>query len=346
MPSLRNRFDVFMEGRAPKVPAISLELDERLRLLRRHGDFSLAYSTAVQNGLSYFGDSEGYIAFASKMGGHFALGDPVAAPEARQHYIRRFVEAARAPWFVQVGEDTARVLSGMGYRVNRMGIDTRLDLARHDFSGKPNETVRYSERWLFKKGYSIVEDDGSVASLDHVKKLSAEWLAERIVKRWEMRFLNRPFQPEASEGMRRFMLVDPDGQSVALLDFDPLYSGGDIAGYTTSFKRKLVGTTPHAEIGLTKFAVDRFRKEGHRIVTLGLSPLADIKPSGFSESGFWRTMFARAYDSKSVNSRIFNLQGQAAFKRRFHGAEEPTYIAFRKGSVMEMTGLLRLCKAI
>jgi lysylphosphatidylglycerol synthetase-like protein (DUF2156 family) len=346
MPSLRNRFDVFMEGRAAKVPTLDLALEDRLRLLRRHGDFSLAYSTAIQNGLSYFGDDNGYVAFASKMGGHFALGDPVAAPEDRADYIRRFVAAAGTPWFVQVGEDTARTLSGLGYRVNRMGIDTRLDLARHDFSGSRNETVRYSERWLFKKGYSILEDDGGVASLEHVKKLSAEWLAERIVKRWEMRFLNRPFDAAAGQGMRRFTLVDPEGQSVALLDFDPLHRDGEVIGYTTSFKRKLVGTTPHAEVGLTKFAVDRFRKEGHSIVTLGLSPLADIKASGFPESGFWRTMFARAYDSKSVNSRIFNLQGQAAFKRRFHGEEEPTYIAFRKGSVMEMTGLLRLCKAV
>lgn len=346
MPSLRKKFDAYLDGRATPVPRTALAREERLRLVRCHGDFSLAYSTAVQGGLSYFGDGNGYIAFATKMGWHFVLGDPVAPAAERASYIRRFVEAAGDPWFVQVGRDTARVLADLGYRVNHAGIDTRLPLATHSFSGSRNETVRYSERWLFKHGYSIVEDDGGLASRAHVESLSRQWLSQRIVKRREMTFLNRPFRAGLGEGMRRFMLLDPEGKAVALLDFDPMFSDGRVTGYTTAFKRKFNDTTPHAEIGLTKFAVDRFRTEGHALVTLGLSPLAGIDESGFRESRFWRTMFARAYASRRVNSRIFNVQGQAAFKRRFHGEEEPTYIAFRSGSPVGMTALLRLCKAI
>lgn len=346
MPSLRKTFDAYLDGRAAPVPRMELAPEARLRLVRSHGDFSLAYSTAVQGGLSYFGDDEGYIAFATKMGRHFVLGDPVAPAAARADYIRRFVAAAGDPWFVQVGRQTAQALAGFGYQVNHAGIDTRLVLATHDFSGTRNETVRYSERWLFKRGYAIVEDDGDTASRAHVESLSAQWRAERIVKRREMTFLNRPFKAGLGDAMRRFMLLDPDGRAVALLDFDPMFRDGEILGYTTAFKRKFADTTPHAEIGLTKFAVDRFRKEGHGQVTLGLSPLAGIEDTGFRESRFWRAMFERAYASRRVNSRIFNVQGQAAFKRRFHGEEEATFIAFRRGSPFGMTALLRLCKAI
>lgn len=346
MRFLRKSFDALLDGRAAPVPRMDLAFEDRLRLVRCHGDFSLAYSTAIQDGLSYFGDGEGYIAFSTKMGQHFALGDPVAAPGDRPAYLSRFIEAARTPWFVQIGEETARVLAGLGYRINRAGIDTRLPLPAHDFSGTRNETVRYSERWLFKHGFSIVEDDGGVATHEHVKSLSDSWRAERVVKRWEMRFLNRPFRTGLGEGMRRFVLVDPEGKAVALVDFDPIFRDGEAIGYTTAFKRKFNGTTPHAEIGLTKFAVDRFRQEGNSIVTLGLSPLADIRESGFEESRFWRSMFARAYNSGHVNRRIFNLQGQAAFKRRFHGMEEATYIAFKRATPLEVLALLRLCKAV
>jgi lysylphosphatidylglycerol synthetase-like protein (DUF2156 family) len=332
-----------MKNRAAKIPRYELTYVERLALVRRHGDFSLAYSTAVQKGLRYFGDADGYIAYGTKMQYHFALGDPVVHPPDRPHYIRRFVEAAGEPWFVQVGEQTARVLAGLGYRVNRLGIDTRLILPDHDFSGKRNETVRYSERWLLKKGFSFAE--GPVF-LDEIQRLSENWRADRIVKRWEMAFLNRPFADHPGVDMRRFVLHGPDGELVAVLDFDPLFSGGKVIGYTTAFKRKHVDATPHAEIGLTKFAVDRFREQGVSVVTLGLSPLVDIGPSGFAESGFWRNAFQRAYDSPWVNRSRFNLQGQAAFKRRFHGAEEPTYLAFRKGTFLEMLGLLRLIKAV
>lgn len=345
MPSLRITIDRLLEGAAPKVPRQELTHVERLALVRRHGNFSLAYSTAVQQKLSYFGDSDGYIAFGTKMKHHFALGDPVVHPPDRPAYIRRFVEAAGSPWFVQIGAETARVLASLGYQVNRLGIDTSLPLPDHDFSGKRNETVRYSERWLLKKGYSFEEDRRSIF-LDEIARLSENWRGERIVKRWEMGFLNRPFVDHLGIDMRRFVLRGPDGELVALLDFDPLFSGGKVIGYTTAFKRKHVDATPHAEIGLTKFAVDRFREEGVSVVTLGLSPLVDIEASGFAESSFWRSTFQRAYGSAWVNRSKFNLQGQAAFKRRFHGQEQPTYVAFRKGTFVEMLGLLRLVKAI
>ncbi|MBZ9675159.1 phosphatidylglycerol lysyltransferase domain-containing protein [Mesorhizobium sp. ES1-1] len=345
MPSLRHYVDNILERAAPKVERQALTHVQRLALVRRHGDFSLAYSSAVQSKLSYFGDADGYIAFGTKMKHHFALGDPVAAPARRADYIRRFVEMAGGPWFVQIGEETAHVLAGLGYRINRLGVDTRLELPGHDFSGKRNETVRYSERWLLKKGFSFDEDKRTVF-LDEIKRLSDNWRGDRIVKRWEMEFLNRPFNDQLGPDMRRFVLHSPDGELIALLDFDPIFRDGKVIGYTTAFKRKHLDASPHAEIGLTKFAVDRFRQEGIAVVTLGLSPMLDIVPSGFAESDFWRKAFQRAYDSPWVNRRRFNLQGQAAFKRRFHGVEEPVYIAFRKGTYIEMLGLLRLVKAI
>jgi lysylphosphatidylglycerol synthetase-like protein (DUF2156 family) len=346
MPSLRRHIDRFLDERAPKVPLASLDLQQRLALLARHGDFSLAYSTATQPGTSYFGDAGGYIAFHTKMGRHFALADPVADPAAAASYVRRFVEAAGRPWFVQVGERTARTLSGLGYQVGRLGVDTSLPLPAHDFSGRRNETVRYSERWLGRNGYVLKEDDGVRASSADVERLSVEWRAGRIVRRREMAFLNRAFSAVPGEGMRRFVLLDPDGGLVALLDFDPLHRDGEVIGYTTAFKRKLAGATAHAEIGLTKFAVDRFRAEGRQVVTLGLSPLAGIGPSGFAESAFWRGAFRRAFESGLVNRNRFNLKGQAAFKRRFHGIEEPVYIAFPKAGPVDMLALLRLLKVV
>ena len=47
-----------------------------------------------------------------------------------------------------------------------------------------------------------------------------------------------------------------------------------------------------------------------------------------------------------INRHVFNLQGQAAFKRRFHGEEEATYIASRKATPLKAMALLRLCRAV
>lgn len=338
--------DDWLDRHASTVQTVELSERQRLDLLAHHGDFSLAYSTATQAGLSYFGGADGYIAFQIKMGRRFVLADPVADAANGAALLRRFVEAAGAPWFVQVGRRTAGVLADLGYRVNRMGFDTSLPLPASDFSGKRNETVRYSERWLGKKGYVLAEDDGTLVPPADVEALSAEWRSGRIVSRREMAFLNRPFLVTPGPLMRRFVLLDGDGKLVALLDYDPMFRDGKIVGYTTAFKRKVANATPHAEIGLTKFSVDRFRDEGVPSVTLGLSPLADIGPSGFAESALWRSAFDRAFRSGFVNRTRFNLKGQAAFKRRFHGEEEPVYIAFPKGSALGMLALLRLVKAI
>ena len=346
MPSIKNSVDALLNRRLPKVPLFEPDLAKRLDLCRQFGDFSLSYSTAVQPDLHYFGDDKGYIAFATKMGHTFALGDPVASAEFGADYIRRFVATSHHPCFVQIGRKTAGILAGMGYLINEMGVESTLCLRTHSFAGKRNESVRYSENWLLKRGFRIIECDGTVASTDQVQSISSNWRAGRIVSRREMRFLNRPFVSRLGPQMRRFMLVDPSGKPTAILDFDPIFRNGDTIGYSAIFKRKLVGTTPHAEIGLTKFATDRFREEGRSHVTFGLSPLAAISPSGFAESRIWRRCFERAYRSKHINEKIFNLQGQAAFKRRFHGEETATYIAFRRGSPLEFLALLRLLKTL
>ena len=344
MPSLRIFLDRLLEGAAAKVPRQDLTHVERLALVRRHGDFSLAYSTAVQQKLSYFGDADGYIAFGTKMKHHFALGDPVAHPPDRPDYIRRFVEAADSPWFVQIGEPTARVLSGLGYQVNRLGVDTRLELPAHDFSGKRNETVRYSERWLLKKGFSFAE--GAVY-LDEVQRLSQNWRADRIVKRWEMAFLNRPFADHLGIDMRRFVLYSPEGELVALLDFDPLFRDGKVIGYTTS-----VQAQAYRCLAACRDRPDQIRRrplsrtKACRSSRSACRRCSMSEPAAFAEMSFWRNAFERAYKSPWINRSKFNLKGQAAFKRRFHGVEEPTYIAFRRGRLVEMLGLLRLIKAI
>ena len=346
MPGVRSFIDSVFDRRMANLPNTPYPNEEKLDLCRKHGDFSLAYSTAVQGNLRHYGDDSGYLAYATKMGHTFVLGDPVAAPIERRRYIEGFVKAAGRPCFVQIGAQTASVLAGLGYRVNRMGVDTRLTLDTHDFAGKRNETVRYSERWLIKKGFSIVECDGTKTTQEQIEAVSEDWRSGRIVNRREMCFLNRPFLSALSPDMRRFLILDPDNRPVAILDFDPLFSNGAVTGYTAAFKRKFTGTTSHAEIGLTKFAADRFREEGRAVVTLGLSPLAAIGRSGFLESGFWRSLFKRAFDSRAVNTHIFNLQGQAAFKRRFHGDEEPMYIAFKRRTPLEILALLRLLKTL
>ncbi len=322
-----------------------IALEDRLSLVAEHGDFSLAFSTAVQAGLHYFGSRDGYIAFRTKMGRVIAMADPVAPPEDHEPLIRQFVELAGDPCFVQVSEGTARILSSLGYKLNRFGLETRVSLSPQQFTGKRYETVRYSARWLERNGYAVREA-GPLDDARDVHALSDAWRAKRILRKTEMGFINRPFRPKLEGGMRRFVLLDPTGGTVAFMDMDPVARGGRTLGYATAFKRTAPGATAHAEIGLTKHVCDRLMAEGYAFVELGLSPLAPAPESGFREHRTLRTVFHHAFKSRRVNRRVFNFTGQDAFKRRFHGETRPTFIGVRSTAILEIIALLRLCRLL
>src|ERR1700681_1997757 len=88
----------------------NLSLDGRLALLRQHGTFTLAYSAAFQEGLEYFGDDHGFIAYKMVGGTALALADPVGPPENREGLIRAFVQAKSDVCFCQASRPTAALL--------------------------------------------------------------------------------------------------------------------------------------------------------------------------------------------------------------------------------------------
>jgi lysylphosphatidylglycerol synthetase-like protein (DUF2156 family) len=162
-----------------------------------------------------------------------------------------------------------------------------------------------------------------------------------------MRFLNRRLPEREEPGTRLFFLDDPAGKPVAFIVFDPLFEKGRIVGYVTALKRRLEEAGSYAELGLTKYAIDVFKAEKLREVRLGLSPLLVDQPSPFQDDPLLRTVFRRLYASDWVNRTSFNLAGQAAFKRRFHGQEEPVFVATKGGlGIAKTLAVLRLSKIV
>ncbi len=347
MRALRRLVDNAAERRRPAIADAGLGMEERLRMTRLHGDFTLAHATAVQEGLSHFGGPDGYIAHAFKMGSTMALGDPVVADDRRGDLLDAFIAAAANPCFAQVSKPVADLLAARGYSVALLGTDFFLDLPGYDFSGGQLKSVRYSHAFLLKNGYALGEWDASGDAVAEAQALSDSWRATRIVSRREMGFLNTTFAARPVTGTRRFVLRAPDGRLDMLLDFHPMHSGGRVTGYTTVVKRRHPDATAYAEIGLTKHAVEVFAREGVSRVTLGLAPAGATGASGYRESVLLRGLLAVLSRSSLVNAHVFNLKGHAAFKRRFHGREEPVYFAWRGGSaIMHFIALLRLSKLV
>jgi hypothetical protein len=57
----------------------NIVFDSRLSLVRQHGTFTLAYSAAVQEGLEYFGNDHGFLAYKMVGSTALVLADPVSS---------------------------------------------------------------------------------------------------------------------------------------------------------------------------------------------------------------------------------------------------------------------------
>lgn len=323
-----------------KGKVVSLSQQTRLALLHQHGNFSIAYSTAFQPLMDYFGDEQGYIAYRQRWGETFVLGDPVCSADRSGELLEAFVQQFPRALFVQCGKTTARILERLKFRINEIGIDTRLDLTSWTFAGRQREWLRYGDNWISRRGYQIRE--GSfVDERGAVEHVSESWRKTRRVKRKEVRFMNRPIMLEDEPGVRRFMLYDPAGNLQAFVLFDPLYLDGRISGYVTCMKRRMPDLPQYAEPAIMKRAIEVFQEEGVPSVWLGLSPLADIENREFRCNRIldWTT---RYYHSAGwINRWFYNFTGHTQFKKRFRGEEQKAYFASRY--LWNTKPLLSLC---
>lgn len=318
----------------------------RKRALAHFGDFTLAYNTAVQEGLEYFWCDSGYLAFCVRKGNVFVLGDPVADradfPALLGRFTRRFPQAT----FVQVSSATAAVLETLGYYINEMGVDTTLLLNEYSFAGKSMERIRYASNWLHKRGYQIQELDYHQIDPREVAAVSDHWRSTRRVRRPEMRFLNRPIRFNDEVDVRKFFLRNAENQVVAFFYFDPLYRDGKVIGYATAIKRRLQEAPIYAEQGIMRAAVETFIQEGKQEVKLGLSPLAWIENKTFRCNPLLHYSFRYGFQAWWTNRYFYNLQGHAQYKRHFRGTESPLHYAspvivndVRIASLLRLTGV-------
>ncbi len=317
----------------------------RMRLLQQHGNFTLAYSAAVQPLLQHHGDQHGFIAHRRRWGITCALGDAVCENSYRSTITREFVNKHQRPMFCQVSRSTAEILAELGYYINPMGIDTTLNLSDYTFGGKKKEWLRYAGNWIDRRGYEIREATYADITAASVEQISEAWRETRTVKQKEVRFLNRPIVLEDEPDVRKFFLIDPDGQPLAFVFLDPLYRDGNTVGYATAFKRRHPDAPQYAEQAIMKYVIEQLQCEAVGQLKLGLSPLASLESStGFAASSTTDWLFRHTFDSRIINRRFYHLKGHADYKRRFHGSEEPCYLAMpTRFSPRRLAALLALC---
>ncbi|MDF1609531.1 phosphatidylglycerol lysyltransferase domain-containing protein [Hoeflea sp. YIM 152468] len=352
MGKARVLIDAWLDRNLPVLPDPKLDRAARIALVRQYGDFSTAWLSAVQPGLRYFGGPAGYLAYGMKMGQVIALGDPVAAPDAKVKLLADFLALAPCSMFVEISVSTALALQTMGRQVALFGFDTELELTPETFSGSMMKSIRYRESWNKTQGFSIKEIKSPDEACALAGQFNEAWRKTRVVGRREMGFINRQLDfGQHDDPVRRFFLFDKDGAPEAFIVFEPMFRHGRLSGYVTALKRRKPTASAYAEMGLTKSCADIFQAEQIEVLSLGLAPLAgwDNHQAGhdFNQNRLFCRLLEMIGTARISNGRLFNFRNQAAFKRRFHGAETPRYIAHKPGfPVVATLAFARLTRMI
>jgi lysylphosphatidylglycerol synthetase-like protein (DUF2156 family) len=294
----RPRYDLLAKRIIDKV---------RLRALREYGNFALAYSATFQPGLDYFGSEEGFLAYKQVGSTAFVLSNPLAPIGRWEDLIGSFVSERSDVCFWHASRPVANILERIGFRVNEMGTETRIELGGYDFDGPRKRNFRRALNRAAGRSYTIAER--SVTSLDR-KELRT------VSERWRQAFAF----------------------------FDPIYNGGDVVGYLCSAKRRLPEADALVGYAILHRAIRTFQDEGKVILSLGLSPLYGIEDKEFSSNRLVSFGFRAVYRSRLFNKLIYPLQGFATHKGAFCGSAEQTYCALNKGlALSQLVKMPRAC---
>jgi lysylphosphatidylglycerol synthetase-like protein (DUF2156 family) len=332
--------------RRGEASANSDEPTEKMRVwaLREYGNFPLAYSATFQPGLDYFGDEGGFLAYKQVGNTSFVLSNPLAPIDGCEDLIRRFVSERSDVCFWQASRRVAKILEQIGFCVNEMGIETRIELDGYDFGGPRKRNFRRALNRATCCSYTITERSVSSLDREELQTVSERWRLTRGVKNREMTFLTRPAILDDEVDVRKFFTFDQKGCLQAFAFFDPIYEGGKVVGYLCSAKRRLPEADTLVGYAILHHAIRTFQDEGKAVLSLGLSPLCGIEDNELASNRLMSFAFRAVYRSRLFNKLIYPLQGFAAHKGAFCGSTEQTFCAFKRGlALSQLVKMPRAC---
>lgn len=255
----------------------------RSALVRAHGSDPIAYST-LQQGLSYFETSFGYIAFQPAFGHSLTLGPPICAPKDEATLIDRFLRNHRRPVFFYVQRHTAdlvRQIGGSRFLPCGMGIDKVLDLKAQP--SNPHPKVQGSLKKARKGNFHLVEvRPGSLSSderqrIDHITNA----YLQRSKVKVEMHFINHPLTFDDDGFSRMFLMTQgAENKIFGYLVLDPHFKDHNVHGYLFNLFRFESTRLWGVYYSVVASLMSTLQQEGIAQLSLGYCPLTQVDPEG------------------------------------------------------------------
>lgn len=300
--------------------------------LKQHGREALAYAT-LQDGMEYYVDDTGYIAYTSVRHPVFArrprritLSDPICAPEDLPALIRGFLQPDPRAVFGVISEPCASVLRTLGFKVNCIGCEPELPLPSYNTHGnwKELDLIKRARNEVRREGIVIREESGSTLNRQGLSAISAKWVSNKLINDREIWIYARRPVFDHEEEVRKFVAYDRDGGVIGFVFYDPMFRGGRVYGYSANIVRCDEQRYGRLATAIHMVAAEQFKAEGKDVLNLLLAPFVKMELGKFNDD--WVSTFFFKLCERYGNN-IYNFKGLSFHKSKYRGRDKPIYIA-------------------
>lgn len=300
--------------------------------IRQHGRASLAYAT-LQEGMEYFVDETGYIAFTTVQHRVFSpkpkritLSDPVCAPENLEKLVGRFLADNPRAAFCVISEQFAGVMRGMGYKVNCIGYEPELEVQSYNSQGnwKELDLIKRARNEARREGIVIREEAGETLKKEDLAAISGKWMQTKKINDREIWIYARRPVFEHEEDVRKFVAYDREGGVAGFVFYDPMYRDGKVFGYSANIVRCDEHRFGRLATAVHMTALEKFREEGKEVLNLLLAPFVKLDAGKYNDDLGAKLFFKL---SARFGNSIYNFKGLSFHKSKYRGLERSLYYA-------------------
>jgi phosphatidylglycerol lysyltransferase len=339
---------------------LTLGTQKASELVGRYGQQTLAFFSLAPGNLHCMtADKEGLVSYRLANNVAVALGDCICSAQAFEHVTRHFLHLCEkydwSPAFFQVHAQHLPQYRALGLQALKIGEEAILDVQTFTLAGSAMANVRTSARRALREGVHIEWYEGlpSQALLQQLHTLSQVWLERKAGKNaHEMGFsmgrlsefmilarraetVAEALQSRAvpTSEIPRFLIgiaTNQEGLLCAFVTFTPIYGewirsdNGTDQMQRWGWALDLVRRVPHAPPGIIELllvdAIERFRKRGAHVLSLGMVALADTQQEMTNHQRQATDFISKNMHFLETHHSLFH------FKQKFHPRWESRYI--------------------
>jgi lysylphosphatidylglycerol synthetase-like protein (DUF2156 family) len=302
-----------------------------LDLFKQFGNFTMAYSVLVDNEVikHHIVPNLGLIGYSEHKNLMIMNADPLCAEENLDALVSSFISEGerrgKKLLGIQSGIETAEAFRQYGYSANHMGVETIINIDKFNLTGKTRTKVRRWVNTAKNAGVEVIERKyGDNGISKQAKEVSREWLDSKI-NTTELNLMTRKSKC-LDEYMTRTFFAYKDDRMIGYITFDPMCKDGKVIGYYADICRNRTDVPNGTTDLIVNVAREKFKEEGIKHMSLGISPLSDID----SNHGFSNPIIDLILKvNYNFGNKMYAFNGLEFHKRAYHDGVQserrPTY---------------------